>query len=171
MVFLETTRLYMRPPCKEDFQDLYQLQSDPEVMRYIGEGIRDKDTVRRGLQQAIDHQKKHGFSLGSVFDKHSDTFIGRAGLIHIGFQDENDIEIAYAFHKAYWKKGYATEIAQALLIWGFSHLPYSFFVALVHPDNQSSRQVLEKMGMHYMKQVENKVYYQIQREEFGQSHL
>jgi RimJ/RimL family protein N-acetyltransferase len=130
-------------------------------MHYIGQGIRDKATVLEGLLKAIEHHKKYGFSLGSVFDKVSHTFIGRAGLIHIEFKDENDIEIAYAFHQIFWNKGYGSEIARALLKWGLSHLPNRDLVAIVHAQNQKSRRVLEKIGMHFVEQDGDKVQYRI----------
>lgn len=166
MFLIDTPRFYIRPPCLEDFDDLYELQSDPIVMEYIGYGVRDESTVLEGLIKAVEHQKKYGFSLGSVFDKASHQFIGRAGLIHIEFKDENDIEIAYALHKTFWNKGYATEIAHALLTWGFSHLPNSYLVAIVHPHNQKSRHVLEKMNMQLSRQDKNKMHYSISRVSF-----
>lgn len=162
--FIETSRLYIFPPSLEDFYDLYALQSDPTVMHYIGQGVRDQVTVLDSLLKAIEHQKKYGFSLGSVFDKASHTFIGRAGLIHVKFKDENDIEIAYAFHQAFWNKGYGSEIAQALLIWALRHLPNRDLVAIVHAQNQKSRRVLEKIGMHFAQQDGDKVQYRISRE-------
>ncbi len=168
MMLIKTQRLLIRPPCETDFADLYKLQSDPQVMQYIGRGIRDQEAVAKGLAQALTHQQKYGFSLGSVFDQASGYFIGRAGLIHLGYDDNaKEIEVAYALCPAYWKMGYATEIAMALIEWGFQHLPLDALVAITHPDNQQSQHVLEKAGLRKIKEVEiynvQHCYYEIQR--------
>lgn len=162
---IETKRLFIRPPCEADFSDLLTLQANPEVMRYVGSGVRNKETVAKGLAQAIIHQQKHGFSLGSVFDKENRQFVGRAGLIHLGYDDKKEVEIAYAFCPSYWKMGYATEIVAALVEWGFNHLSLPVIVAIVHPDNWGSRRVLEKAGFKEIKRIEyagiQQVYYQM----------
>jgi GrpB-like predicted nucleotidyltransferase (UPF0157 family)/GTPase SAR1 family protein len=96
----------------------------------------------------LSYQDKHGHSMCSVFEKESGAFIGQAGLFHIGFFDKQpEIEIGYRLYKKYWGKGYGTEVAKALINWGFKHLPVSKIVAFVHPDNTASQQILKKSGM------------------------
>lgn len=152
-IFLETNRLILKAPELSDFDDLYLLQTDPEVMKYIGEGVRSKQEVELSLHNAIAHYQKHGFSLGNVFEKESGEFIGRAGIIYLALDDtQPDIEIGYAFFKPYWNKGYATELSRALIIWGFANLPVNYLVGVIKPKNEKSRHVLEKVGMKYIKQ-------------------
>lgn len=153
MFYIETARTYIRAPQKHDFEDLYKLQTDPEVMRVVGIGKpRSLEEVQKSLKNSLWHQQKYGYSLGSVFEKSSDKFIGRAGLIHLAFGDNSpDIEIAYALHKNYWHKGYATEIAKALIEWGFENLSAAKLVGITRLDNKASQRVLEKAGMRYNK--------------------
>lgn len=149
-IFLETHRLIIKKPDLNDLDRLYALQSDSEVMKYIGQGVRTQKQVRTGLQAAIEHQQKYGFSLGCVYEKESRQFVGRAGLIHLGYDyTQKDIEIAYALVKSAWGKGYATEIATALLDWGFKNLDVDRLVAVVAPDNQPSKNVLQKIKMQF----------------------
>jgi RimJ/RimL family protein N-acetyltransferase len=149
-IFLETKRLVINAPELSDFDNMCTLQSDPEVMRYIGHGVRTKELVAESLQMAIDHQQKHGFSLGSVYEKGTEIFIGRAGLIYLAFDDtQPEIEVGYALLTAYWNKGYATELTRALIKWGFQHLSVSHLIGVIRPKNDRSRHVLEKSGMKY----------------------
>jgi len=150
-VFLETERLILKPSTIEDLDGLYILQSDADVMRYIGQGVRTKDEVKQWLTKAIDHHQKHGCSLCSVFEKGSGILIGQAGIQYLGYDDtQPDIEIGYRLKKQYWGKGYATELTKALIVWGFNNLTVNKLVAVINPINKESRRVLEKSGMVYV---------------------
>jgi RimJ/RimL family protein N-acetyltransferase len=167
-VFLETERLIIQVPTENDLVNQYQLQSDPDVMQYIANGIRTYAEVEKVLRTTIEHYKKHGFSLGSVFEKSSGEFIGRAGLIYVAFDDaQPDIEVGYALLKPYWNKGYATELTKALIEWGFSHLSINKLVAVTRSENEKSRQVLQKSGMSFRKMSKyngiDVTYYEIYR--------
>lgn len=148
-IFFETNRLIVKKPALSDLNHLIALRSDPEVMQFVGNGlIQTKEDVAKFLGVAIAYQAQHGFSFGSVYEKASGEFVGQAGLFHLGFDDtQADIELAYRLHKKFWGKGYATELAEALIAWGFSHLDVKKLVALAWPDNMRSQRVLEKAGM------------------------
>lgn len=149
-LFLETKNLMITTPELADFNNLYALQTDADVMKYIGQGIRTKTEIRAGLEKAIAHYEKYGFSLGCVFEKESTQFVGRAGLIYVAYNDSQpDIEVAYALHKTAWNKGYGLELAKALITWGFQNLSIDKLVAVIHLKNERSRRVLEKAGMSY----------------------
>ncbi|MEO8401319.1 MAG: GNAT family N-acetyltransferase [Gammaproteobacteria bacterium] len=150
-IFLETKRLILKSPSAKDLDDQYSLQSNAEVMRYIGQGERTQEEVEASLTRAIKHYEKYHFSLCSVFEKTSGKFVGRAGLIHLAFDEtQPDIEVAYALTQESWHKGYATELCRALIAWGFKHLAVEKLVGVIEPKNEASRHVLEKAGMHYV---------------------
>lgn len=145
---LITTRLIICEPSLSDFDNQYTLQSNSEVMSFIGNGKRDKNEVMVGLEKAIHHFQKHQFSLGSVFVKDSLEFIGRAGMIYFNYDDNQlEVEVAYALLPQYWGKGYATEITMSLIHFGFQDLKLQKLIAVVHPENASSQNVLIKCGM------------------------
>ncbi len=126
------------------------MRSDPEVMKYAGNGeVQTKEDIEKFLVTTISYQEKYGHSMCSVFEKESGIFVGQAGLFHIGFYDKQP-EIGYRLHKAFWGKGYATELTHALIKWGFEHLSVTKLVAFIHPENVASRRVLEKNDMNYM---------------------
>jgi ribosomal-protein-alanine N-acetyltransferase len=103
------------------------------------------------MNEMIKHQANHGFSSGDIFEKETDTFVGRGGLIYLEMKDDQpDVEIGYILHKQFWGKGYATELARTFLDWGFNNLPVERILASVLPENKNSRHVVEKIGMNYI---------------------
>ncbi len=150
-VLIETERLILKTSTKENFLQVFSLLSDPDVMHYIGNGPRTENEVRDGLEKMIKHQEKHGFAFGDIYLKNSGEYIGRAGLIYLAMNDnQNEIEVGYQLHKKYWGQGYATEITKALIKWGFEHLQFNQIVAVIHLENQPSQRVLEKSGLNYI---------------------
>lgn len=134
-IFLKTERLIIKPSTPEDFDDLYAIQSDPDVMQYIGQGVRTRPEVNEWLAKAIEHHRKHGFSFCSVFEKTSGLLIGQAGLQYLGYDDNQpDIEVGYRLKKQYWGKGYATELTKALIKWGLEHLSVDKLIAATYPE-------------------------------------
>ena len=153
-IVLETKQLIFKLAVADDLDSLHALLSDADVMKYVGNGkTRSREEVKSWLDDIIAYQKKHGFSFYSVFEKATNEYVGRAGLIHLAFNEQQpDIEVGYTLHKKFWGKGYATEIAKALIQYGFNKLNLSKLVAVTYPENIQSRRVLEKAGMRYMKQ-------------------
>ncbi len=145
---LETTRLLMKPLKEDDFDKVYQLQSNPDVMRYIGSGKpRTKEHIQRLFQLLLDHQKKHRFTLCPTYEKKSGAFIGFSGLIHLALDDSNpDIEVGYWLLPEFWGKGYATEAVKAWSQWAFDHLSIDVLVGVTQPKHIDSQRVLEKSG-------------------------
>jgi RimJ/RimL family protein N-acetyltransferase len=147
-VFLETKRLMLKTPELSDIDNLVALRSDHEVMKHTGEGsAQTEEQVREYLNFAISYQKKHGMGFYLVFEKGNGEFIGEAGLFHLLFDDtQPEIEIGYHLHKKFWRKGYATELAKALIQWGFQNLSVNKLVAGMYPENVASQKVLKKSG-------------------------
>ncbi|TAK74600.1 MAG: GNAT family N-acetyltransferase [Gammaproteobacteria bacterium] len=170
-ILLETERLILKTIELSDLDNLVALRSDPEVMKYISQGeIQTKEEVETFMAKAIPYHEKHGLGFCSVFEKESSIFVGQAGLFHLGYDDtRSDIEIGYRLHKKFWGKGYATELAKALIQWGFEHLSIKKLVAVAHPENRGSQRVLEKVGMWYVgktKYYDNEVlYYEIYKDD------
>lgn len=151
--FLETKRLILKPLDPSHLDDLIKLRSDPEVMKYIGEEgkVQTKEQVENFVRCGSGYYEEYGLDFFSVFEKHSGEFVGQAGLFHVGFDtNQSDIELAYRLHTKFWNRGYATELAKALIDYGFKTLSLPKIIAAVHPENERSRKVMEKAGMSYI---------------------
>lgn len=147
-ICIETPGLWLSPPSTSELDEIYHLQSDPVVMKYITGTGRTHEQVVEMLTKSIDHYKKHGFTFFSVYEKQSGRFIGQGGLIYLALDDSQpEIEVGYRFTQDAWGKGYATELAKACIDWGFQHLKLDEIVAVTHPENFGSQHVLQKAGM------------------------
>lgn len=150
-MFLETPRLILAKPQVAHFEFAVALFADPSVMRYIGMGLsRNREEASRSIQTNDNHWQKFGFGFCTVFLKETKEFIGRGGLIHLAFQDENpEIEVGYLLHQKFWGHGYATEIAKSVLEWGKKHIDVDHFLGVTYKENIASQHVLKKVGMHF----------------------
>lgn len=149
---LETPRLKLRKFRADDEDAMALIYSDIDVMRYIGTGVTvAKEQVKKSINHWIEYEKKFGFSNWVVTEKDNDIMIGKCGFNWI--PDNSDIEISYLFDKQYWGKGYATEVAGAVLKHGFETLGLNRVVGFVYPQNMQSIKVLKKIGLVYEKDV------------------
>ena len=92
-------------------------------------------------------QPRTGFHLAVVFPA-TGTVIGAGGL-DIRNQRFRTGEISYVIHPEYWGKGFATEVAQTLLTFGFASLNLHRIFATCDPRNMASERVLQKIEMRY----------------------
>jgi len=155
---IETARLYLRPFTPNDLDALYRIYSDSEVMKYLNEGVRNREETAADLFGIIADREKHAFGLWAVVNKQNNQLIGDGGLRFLGKTTEVE---------AYWGKGLASEVAAASLKYGFEVLKLEKIVAVADTENRASRRVMEKMGMKYQHNFEDRarerVYYSISR--------
>ncbi len=148
-ILLETRRLILRQFSYADADNLYQLDNDPLVMRYINGGtptpysIIQKDILPTFLQYE-DQQPGYGF--WAITQKPSGKFLG---WISLRLMDDNPVKatLGYRLCREAWGHGYATEAVHAVLHKGFSELGMQRVVATTYEDNIASRRVMEKAGM------------------------
>jgi len=146
-VQLTTARLRLRPFTAADEVVVHAIYTDPEVMRWVGNGAhRSVAETRRALRAYADALRARGYGFVAVVERSSGAVIGDAGLHPIGGRGP-DIELGYTLARAAWGHGYATEMAGALVAHAFDALNAPRVMAQVEPENERSRHVLEKLGM------------------------
>ncbi len=156
-IYLNTERLILRELTIEDEQTIFELDSDPEVMRYLTNGLTSSlDDVRAALKIIEDLLKKHEgkFGFWAAHERHSNQFIG---WFHFrpGKNDPENvkrIELGYRFLRSNWGKGYATEGSVALLKKGFNELGVEEVFAVTMQKNLRSRKVMEKVGLQFVRE-------------------
>lgn len=146
-ILLETERLVLRRYERDDLDRLTRLNTDPEVMRYIGDGsLRDREQTRAGIARA---QRIYDIFPGLGFwvaeEKPTRRFVGVFALIYIPKTVE--IEVGYRLIKSAWGRGIATDGARALVRYGLFELGLDRVVGLTHPENDPSKHVLMKAGL------------------------
>jgi RimJ/RimL family protein N-acetyltransferase len=143
---LHTRRLALREFTPGDVDDLLRSDGDARVMRYLGNGLapRSRDEVAASIGRLSNfYRERPGFSL--LHASEDGRFVGACGLFDI--PEGDGVEIAYRLPFDCWGRGYATEMAEAVLAHGFDTLSLSRIVGLTWPENVASQRVLIKIGM------------------------
>lgn len=149
-MYLETERLILRKLEETDAERLFLLDSDPEVMRYIGvPPVSDPGESRKIIGIIRQQYLDYGTGRLAVIEKESGLLIGWSGLKLLTQETngyKNVYEPGYRFLPEYWGKGYASESVRASLDFGFNDLKTEVIYAYVHSEHKSSRHILEKSG-------------------------
>ena len=142
-----TVRLALREFTHDDVDTLLALDSDPRVMRYIGDGRTStradcEAAIARTLARYRDHP---GHGVWHASRRDDGRFVGWGSLKHAG--DSPDVEVGYRLVHEAWGQGFATELARSMLARGFDLVGLQRIIGVTHPDNAASQQVLRKVGM------------------------
>jgi len=162
-IYLETQRMIFRELTFEDEENLLDLDSDPEVMKYLTLGKPStRDEVKAALVRTRDFFTKHNgrFGLWAAIEKDSGKFMGWFLFRPDKAQPDNTdrIELGYRLKKEFWGKGFATEGSRALMEKGFQEFKIPEIFAIAMKRNQSSWNVMKKLGMTYVREYPYEVY-------------
>ncbi|MFT5723935.1 MAG: ribosomal-protein-alanine N-acetyltransferase [Bacteroidia bacterium] len=166
MTVLKTPRLDLRKFEVNDASFFFEMNNDPLVMTYTGDLPFESVETARQFVENYDHYTKHGYGRWTVVLRQTGEPIGFCGLKN--HPDEGYIDLGYRIIQSEWGKGYATEAAQACIIYGFHHLGMDEIVGRTAQDNIGSIRVLEKVDMQFWKHapcegIEDSVYYKIKK--------
>jgi len=137
---------------------LYELDSDPEVMRYISDGKTSSmdfinNTYLPRLAKFSNPEK--GWGIWKVIVKESQDFIGWVLVRPMDFFGDtpkyDDLEMGWRFMQKAWGKGYATEAAQAIKNVVEKQDDVNFISAIAEEDNIGSISIMKKLGLDYIK--------------------
>ena len=142
---LSTERLILRKFTPQDAQGFYNLNNDPEVLKFTGDLPFSSVMEAEVFLKNYDAYEKYGIGRWAVILKSNLEFIGFCGLKY--HPDKDIVEIGYRLFKSFWGQGFATEAAKASIQYGYKKLGYRKIFAHVHQKNIASQKVLEKIGM------------------------
>ena len=180
-IYLETERILLRQFTPDDVDCLYALDSDPEVMRYLTNGVPRSyaETKNETLPRHIAYYEKFAhFGVWAAIEKETGAFIGWFHFRPDARNPEEDIELGYRLMRLVWDKGYATEVSRALIRKGFEELGVKRVTARAMKANVNSWRVMEKVGMNFeMEYIEEKfpvddqtaVRYELSREAYNKN--
>ena len=148
-IIIETERLFLREFTSEDAGLIYELNNDPDVIRYTLDPLKNLEEAKEVLVKNILPQYSlYNHGRWAVHLKEYKDFLGWCGLK--SRPERNEIDLGYRFKKSAWGKGYATECAYACLKYGFEILGLTRIVGRAMPENVASLKVLAKCGMKYI---------------------
>ena len=145
-----TQRLYLRPPEEEDLKQLMAIFADPDVMKYSSTGCLSEEQIKEKIKEFKEEYIKNNFCPFVIIRKEDNKLIGICG-IHISstyvIEGKRRIEIMFRLAKKFWGCVYGFEAAQAVLKYACEKLKINEIVAIVDVLNESSRKLVEKIGM------------------------
>ena len=171
-VFLETQRLLLRRFTQEDSQNLVELDSDPEVMRFINGGrATPRDEIENDVLPAfLGHYERYaGYGFWAAVEKPTGRFVGWFHLRPAEGAPPGELELGYRLRRSAWGKGYATEGSRALIDKAFAELGVERVVASTMVVNVASRRVMEKAGLRFVRHFHQPWPDYIEGEEEGAS--
>ena len=146
---IETNRLLLRRFTEDDASLLYELNLDPEVIRYTHDPIADVEHAKQVLHEVMLPQYSlYDHGRWAVHLRSNLEFMGWCGLKYLS--ETNEVDLGYRLMKKFWGKGYATEAALACIEYGFNTLNLPVIIGRALPGNLASIKVLEKCGMKYL---------------------
>jgi RimJ/RimL family protein N-acetyltransferase len=144
--WLTTDRLALRRFTPADVDWLSELFADREVTEYLG-GTKTRAQVEEMLAvRILKYYDRHpGLGIWLIVERATGTRLGFQVLNHI--QGESIIQIGYGLHKHAWGRGIATEMAGAVLRYGFVDLALPRISGMANLGNIASHRVLTKIGL------------------------
>lgn len=144
MYLIETPRLLLREFTPDDAAQMYQLNLDPEVIRYTGDGPFASVATARDFLSRYDVYQRYGMGRLAVLRREDEQWLGWCGLKY--HPDQEAVDLGFRFFRRFWGQGYATESGRACLEYGFQMLELHEIIAHVVKVNIGSVRVLEKLG-------------------------
>lgn len=156
-MYIETSRLIIRPFKTEDITHAVQYLGDSEVMHFI--------------EEPFDYEKTHRFIhqfgmcesplIYAVVEKQTNHLIGH--LIFHEYEGADNYELGWILCKRVWGLGYATEISQAVISYAFTTLNIKKIIGETTPENTSSIRIFKKLEMQYEGIIDGLVLYSLSR--------
>lgn len=173
-IFIETDRLLLGEIITADAAGMFELDSDPEVHRYLWDKrpktIEDSAKIIDNIHQQYED---NGCGRLAMIEKATGDFMGWTGIKlekqktngHTDFYD-----LGYRMIPRYWGKGFATESALASVAYGFERMGLSTIYGAADARNIASCNVLTKAGLQFVEQFEDEGYlcnwYRLDREDW-----
>jgi len=137
-----------------------RINRDPEVCRYLNRPV-DETAVAAFFGQMVGHWENHGFgpwALESLEPERMGQFLGFAGIAHVPpflAAAGPAPELGWRLDRSAWGHGLATEAARAARDDAYGRLGLLEVVSIIHPENERSRRVAAKLGMHKERWIAN----------------
>lgn len=144
---LQTERLLLKQMSAGDASALFELRSNPEVMRYIDRPLaKTVDDALALIQVITDLLEKHDAITWGIFLKEEDSNLkGTIGFWRV-VKEHYRAEIGYLLHPSLQRKGIMQEAIAPILKYGFETMKLHSVEAIVKPENIASKKLLLRNG-------------------------
>lgn len=150
MVF-ETDRLRVRRWRRSDADSIQAIYSDPDVVRWIDDGNPiSLEETESWLAITASNYEQRGYGMFTLDRRDTGEIAGFMGIVHP--KGQPDAEIKYAFRRALWGQGLASELVAATVAYAAEALSLRDVIATVAPENRASQRVLLKSGFQFVEE-------------------
>lgn len=155
---LDTERCSVREITPEDVDRLYEIYADPQITEFMENLFENReDEIAYTKDYIRHHYGFYDFGMWIVVDKETGMVIGRAGF---DMREGNeDPEFGFMICREFQRKGYATEVCEALLLYGKEVLGFECVSARVDKNNVISVHLLQKIGFVFYKELEGFIFF------------
>ena len=136
-MIIETERLFLREMKENDFDALYEVLADSDIMRHYPYTF-DESRVRNWIQRNIERYRIFGFGLWAVCLKETGEMIGDCGITLQLIDGQIKPEIGYHIRADKQRNGYAKEAAIAVRDWTFNNTPFQIVYSYMKYTNEPS---------------------------------
>ncbi|MBR5266606.1 MAG: GNAT family N-acetyltransferase [Lachnospiraceae bacterium] len=153
---IETKRLILREMTEADFDALYKVLSDTNIMQHYPYTF-DEARVRDWIHRNMERYRQLGFGLWAVCLKGSGEMIGDCGLTMQMINGQIRPEIGYHIRADYQRNGYATEAAIAVRDWTFANTPFCVIYSYMKHTNTPSMKTAMAYGCKLVDEYEDEI--------------
>ncbi|MFD9224607.1 GNAT family N-acetyltransferase [Streptomyces sp. NPDC002730] len=161
MTEIQTPRLLLRRWHEDDLVPMAEINADPEVMQWIGDGsVRDLEQTAEDIERWEEEWDEEGFGLFAVELLASGELAGFVGLSVPVFLPEvlPAVEIGWRLGRQFWGQGYASEAAHASLEFALQDRGLDRVISIARTGHEASENVMRKLGMELERQTTHPVY-------------
>ena len=144
-MIIETERLFLREMDENDFDALYEVLADADIMQHYPYTF-DENRVRNWIQRNIERYRIFGFGLWAVCLKETGEMIGDCGITLQLIDGQIKPEIGYHIRADKQRNGYAKEAAIAVRDWTFNNTPFQIVYSYMKYTNEPSEKTAISYG-------------------------
>lgn len=143
---IETERLFLRRITNDDVNEVFELRSNPETMKYIPRPLVKNNEDALAHIATIEERIQTNLAINwAITLKRGPKLLGIIGFYRL--QPENyRAEIGYMILPEFHGKGIVPEAVKKLIAYGFEDLKLHSIEAVIDPENYASEKVLQKCG-------------------------
>lgn len=154
MTQLTTSRLRLEPFAEGHLAGLNEMNADPEVMRYLSDGRPETlDETRAVIERVTRRWQEVGYSWWAFIERETGELVGAGAIQNLRREATPlpdlacPLEIGWRLRRDRWGRGLAVEAARTMADFAFTALAARELLAVCHPDNVASANVMKRLGM------------------------
>lgn len=150
MILFSSLRLNYSRLTEKHLEDFVAMDMDPKVMEfYTSRPHGKREDALKSFQRYMEYMAKFPKLGGFIaHSRESGEFVGLGVLIHLELNPaETRYEVGYRLPQKSWGQGFATEMCNRILEYGFNDLKLDEIYGTTNPSHVVSQKILLKCGL------------------------